>query len=864
MSAKVTLSIQDRATSVASLSGVSAGIVVQSSKGVANKPTLITSQSKLIARNGTPNPSLGVSMYSAMNFLTQGNQLWTVRAANDASRMAAALVRTKVSDLPTVANEQLSTDSLVVNPIVDGLTQAEFDAYQFPVYLTNKLYSDENITIQNVSGKRVLVNTFGNLSNGDDISFTRHLLNDLNSDEHDLGEATPTYRITSLTAEQVEFELATLANAVTVVAGTEITKVDGTSFEGNPRVVRDATNSLEVIMTTTDFIAHGETVKIGGTTTILSSKRLYTESQKVITVDQKIELVDAVSTDSNNGFTVNDKFRIALVEQAEIEERDGFLVVNKSVGAEEEISISIAESKNFPEKAFLLQVYSKGSLVEEFEVSRYNTLDGFNRQLEIEHKVNGNSDYILVKNNLANVNENGTADLPLTTTRALWKQDSEDVFVATGLKIAENLLKGHSEVKYNGTTAPAMGTRIKFATVAGLSKEYKVLSVDAVDKTFIIDRPIEETQISLVTTDENGEVETEIVKFDPEFNDVSKNVWAGVKHYPITKLDKTYPNYKVGAQLAISGVQGKLVDPGANLLTGAYNAPVTLADMIRALNLLKNKEKTPLQLILDGGYAVPAYANALVSLAEAHGATCHAYISNPLEADLASDPLSALTEYRNSLNLGTKWQGSGFCGWVKQFDEYSQTYVWTSPESYAAAAQSFTTREYAIFYPAAGWKRGVVTGLDVAAKYDEGERDYIVNTLRFNPIRYKEGSGLVIWGNETLLSRQSPLQLRSVAMLLILVSNGLNSMLENFNFDFNDQGSWDKVEGGLDAFMRDDVKGKSGVYDYRVAVEDVITDTDIDNRRMPVFLGMKPTMDIQEIPVTIGIYNKSAEISVSA
>lgn len=863
MSAKVTLSIQDRATSVASMSGVSAGIVVDSEKGEANVARLITSQAKLIANNGAPNPKLGVSMYSAMNLLTQSNQVWVVRAANDASKFASALVRTKVDDLPLLANETVTDNHLAIKPL-EGLTKAEFDAFQFPVYLTNKLYDEENITIQSYSGKRVLVNSFGDLNIGDHISFTRYLLEDLNSDEHDLGEATTTYRITDLTTEELSFDLVSLASAIDVTEGTEVLKSDGSSFVGNPRVARSAVGTKEILITTSDYIAHGETIKIGDITVTVESKRLHKELQKVITVDQKVIMEDAVSTKVSGSFTTNDDFRLVYIVQSEIEERDGFLVINKSIGTEEEISIETAPSVNFPDKAFLLRVYVKGVLAEEWEVARYNTLDGFNRQLEIEHKINGNSNYILVKNNQSNVKEDGTAELPLFTDTALWKQDPDDVFVSTGLVLTENLLKGHTEVKFNGSTTPIMGTRIKFATVNGLSKEYKIHSVNASEKTLILDRPVEENQISLVTTNENGSVTTEIMKFDPLFFDADANVWAGVKYYPIVKLGKTYPNYKVGAQLAISGVQGKLVDPGANLLSGAYKAPVTLADMIRALNLLKNKEKTPINLVLDGGYATPAYANAVVSLAEAHGATCHAFISVPLEAELSADPLAALTEYRNSLNLGTKWQGSGFTGWVKQFDEYSQTYVWTSPESYAAAAQSFTAREYAIFTPAAGWKRGVVTGLDVAAKFDEGERDYIVKTLRLNPIRYKEGSGLVIWGNETLLSRQSPLQLRSVAMLLILISNGLNSLLENFNFDFNDEGSWDKVQGAIDAFMRDDVKGKSGVYDYRVAVSEIITDTDIDNRRMPVFLGIKPTMDIQEIPVTIGIYNKAAEISVSA
>jgi hypothetical protein len=44
-----------------------------------------------------------------------------------------------------------------------------------------------------------------------------------------------------------------------------------------------------------------------------------------------------------------------------------------------------------------------------------------------------------------------------------------------------------------------------------------------------------------------------------------------------------------------------------------------------------------------------------------------------------------------------------------------------------------------------GWERGRIRGLDVKVRFTEGDRDFLVDN-RINPIRYKEGSGLVIWG----------------------------------------------------------------------------------------------------------------------
>lgn len=114
-----------------------------------------------------------------------------------------------------------------------------------------------------------------------------------------------------------------------------------------------------------------------------------------------------------------------------------------------------------------------------------------------------------------------------------------------------------------------------------------------------------------------------------------------------------------------------------------------------------------------------------------------------------------------------------------------------------------------------------------------------------------------------MLTKPSPLQLRSVNMLIIAIKYGLEAMLEYHTFNFNNEREWDLATGAIDAFMRDEIQANQGVYSYVVNIKDVITKQHIDNRKMPVFLGIQPTMDIQEIPVTLAIYNSSVDITVS-
>ena len=102
---------------------------------------------------------------------------------------------------------------------------------------------------------------------------------------------------------------------------------------------------------------------------------------------------------------------------------------------------------------------------------------------------------------------------------------------------------------------------------------------------------------------------------------------------------------------------------------------------------------------MDGGFTHPAYAQALLALAEKQGMS-HVYLSNSLEAEGKKDPLKATLDYKDSLNINNR-NASLFSGWIKKYDEYNKRYVWTSPESYGVVSQSYTTKNYSLFTPAA-------------------------------------------------------------------------------------------------------------------------------------------------------------------
>lgn len=854
-SAKVIIKEQDRSTIVPSFPGLYGGIALRASKGPVNEPFLVTSENELIDVFGEPLLS-STGFYSAIAYLGESNKLWTVRAVHDDCRYSAALVRSKVNPIPTDIPIGSYIADPIVKPLESGLTQKQLDSYQFPLYHTNRVYKAASNTIFEAStdSKRIRVNNFTGLKVSDNIVLSADTIDTLNNDN-------PYVQITSMDVETLSFDKATVSSAISGTKGTEVFKVetDGNgnetlvAYTGNPTVQRDFNNSKTILLDNADYIAKNDTIDIGGARATFVKKTAYTEDAYMLTVD--------------NIVSVDDTMHIYIIAQSEFEDRDSFLVTSANQGKwGNKLSIAIAPSKDYADiGGFKIVVYYDGVNVETWEVSRQQVKDGFGNSLYLEDVINGKSAYINVVDNPGDRDfETDMPEVPLMTDYSLWIQEPSDLFLAQNIILQENLLKGHVEVKLSSVAGLDMGTRIKFEVDINnaLSSEYKVQSVDSVNNTLVLDRPIVEEEIDKAFYNETGgEVQARVFKFDPTFQDAANGVKNGVQYYKVSKLDKVIYNYPLNSNFVISGIVGKLVDAGANMPLGGFDgSAVTVADMVNAIKTLSNNEDTPCTLLMDGGFTHPAYAQALLEVAESQNLT-HCYISCDPMAEKSANYTTAIVDYKASTMLNTE-KASFFTGWVKVLDTYNQKEVWVAPDGFAAASQSFTTRNFAMFYPAGGWTRGKFSALDVQVKFSEGDRDWLVDN-HINPIRYKKGSGLVIWGNETMLSKPSPMQLRSVAMLLIMIKYSVDAMLEYKTFELNDEGTWSSVEGAINGFMRDEIQAKGGVYDYQVAVKDVITDSDIDNRTMPVFIGIQPTSDIKLIPVTLAIYNKSADISVS-
>jgi phage tail sheath protein FI len=275
------------------------------------------------------------------------------------------------------------------------------------------------------------------------------------------------------------------------------------------------------------------------------------------------------------------------------------------------------------------------------------------------------------------------------------------------------------------------------------------------------------------------------------------------------------------------------------------------ANAITAANEFANKAKLNVTLLMDGGRTTPAYQKALDTIAQSRQ-DCVAILSIPFSDENASDYITAILEYQNDeLNLNSSYSAI-YSPHLLISDRFNAREIFVSPDGYVAGSISLSSINFEIWFPAAGFKRGILNVLDTKRRYTDGELDILYDN-NINPIRFFPGRGIVVWGQKTLQRRASALDRLNVRLLLIVIEPAIKEFLENFLFDLNEVGVRTIIESQLEDYL-ETIRARKGITDYDVVVDDTNNSAaDVDANRLNVDIFIKPTRSIEEIPVRIVI-----------
>lgn len=299
----------------------------------------------------------------------------------------------------------------------------------------------------------------------------------------------------------------------------------------------------------------------------------------------------------------------------------------------------------------------------------------------------------------------------------------------------------------------------------------------------------------------------------------------------------------------------------AKLTGGSLGHSATTGEHIIALRKFLNKRRYPVTLIMDTGWSVPAYQQAIIDVCESRGATL-GILSTPIDVEQSANYLEDLVAYRRRQLITSTSHAALYSPHVKIYDEYNDREIYISPTGHVGACISDTATNYEPWFAPAGNRRGVLNVLGVAKEFNEGDEDYLYDA-GINPIDFHETYGIRIWGQKTLLARASALDRINVRMLLIVIEPAIDEFLQDFVFEINDEDTRADLVNKLTPYL-ESIQGRRGLYKFDVICsEENNTPEVIDNNEMIADIPIWPTRVAEKITGRISINSTGASFSIS-
>lgn len=282
-----------------------------------------------------------------------------------------------------------------------------------------------------------------------------------------------------------------------------------------------------------------------------------------------------------------------------------------------------------------------------------------------------------------------------------------------------------------------------------------------------------------------------------------------------------------------------------SLSGGVDGSDVTDGNKITAFSKFKNTEEVEIGLLM-AGEASPTVALELISIAEQRK-DCVAFIS-PEFADVVNNEGNEVTDildFRN--NLGSSSYAFLDSGWKYQYDRYNDLYRYVPLNGDTAGVSAATEANRDAWFSPAGFTRGNIRNV-VKLPFNprQAERDQLYKN-NVNPVVTFMGTGTVLFGDKTLLSKPSAFDRINIRRLFIILEKAISRYARAQLFEFNDAFTRAQFVGSVEPFLRN-VQGRDGVLDFKVVCDDSNNTSDVIDRNE--FVGdiyVKPNRSINFI-----------------
>jgi phage tail sheath protein FI len=286
-------------------------------------------------------------------------------------------------------------------------------------------------------------------------------------------------------------------------------------------------------------------------------------------------------------------------------------------------------------------------------------------------------------------------------------------------------------------------------------------------------------------------------------------------------------------------------------LANGSDLPLTAADYTTGYGEFTNPDVVDISLIVTGDAggassftAVQQYAIDSIAAARKD---CVAFLSPPQAGIVGgATPDTAITSWVSTLSRASTYAVAD-SGWKYQFDKYNNVYRWIPLNGDIAGLCVRTDQTRDPWFSPAGVNRGAIKNVvKLAWNPTEAQRDTIYS-VGVNPVVSFPGQGTMLYGDKTLVTQPSAFNRINVRRLFIVLEKAIATASKYALFELNDEFTRAQFIALVEPFLRD-VKGRRGIYDYRVVCDTTNNTPEvIDANRFVGDIYIKPARSVNYI-----------------
>lgn len=294
-------------------------------------------------------------------------------------------------------------------------------------------------------------------------------------------------------------------------------------------------------------------------------------------------------------------------------------------------------------------------------------------------------------------------------------------------------------------------------------------------------------------------------------------------------------------------------------------------ELINGWDQFKNAEEVDVGLLFVGNAGGSATSKNVIrhvidNIAE-YRRDCMVFFSPNLVDVLNQGQVSATRNVRNfvtntitGINRNTSFAVVD-SGWKLQYDVFADKYRWIPLNADIAGLCAQTETDYDAWWSPAGLNRGKIKNMvSLAFNPNKASRDELYKA-NINSVVSFTGEGTFLYGDHTLLTKNSAFSYINVRRLFIALEKSIAKAAKYQLFEFNDDFTRKQFVGAVEPYLRM-VKARRGIYDFKV-ICDASNNTSevIDRAEFVASIFIKPARSINFITLNFVAVRTGVEFS---